>query len=229
MERLARDNPVEFLEKCLLYHRRNVQGYTCTFQKQERIANLLQRREVIEAACREKPFSVLFKWVDGARLAERSLYVEGENNGMMLARPAGRLARMVAGDVVERDPEGDDARKSSRYSIKDFGMYKGAERVLASWKAAQAKGALKVEFLGEKKIKEAGDRVCLVLRRTGYQKPEEDGITEMTQYIYKDNFLNAGSVLKGKGGQLIGEYFFRDVRLNPDFKPDQFTRAALAP
>jgi hypothetical protein len=34
-------------------------------------------------------------------------------------------------------------------------------------------------------------------------------------------------VARGPDGQIIGEYFFRDIRLNPDLPPDQFTREAL--
>src|SRR5262249_50680077 len=146
----------------------------------------------------------------------------------MLARPAGKVARMVVGDVVSRDPEGKEARQSSRYTIKEFGMKKGALRTLAAWKAARDKNALHVEFLGERKVKELGDRPCWVLRRT-YDKPEEDGVTELTIYIDKEMWLQAGSVLKGEGGKLIGEYLFRDVRLNPEVKPEQFQRGALVP
>ena len=46
-------------------------------------------------------------------------------------------------------------------------------------------------------------------------------------YIDKENWLQVGNVLKGEEGRLIGEYFFRDLKLNPDFPPDTFTREAL--
>ena len=51
----------------------------------------------------------------------------------------------------------------------------------------------------------------------------------MTIYIDKETWLQVGTVLKGDGGKLVGEYFFRDLKLNPEFKPDQFLRAALKP
>src|SRR4051794_12975925 len=105
LEKLARANPIAFLEAGLRRYQRTVKGYSCTFQKQERLDGKLQRTEVIEVYFREQPFSVYFGWLEGARLAERTLYVEGENDGMMLARPAAKLARMVVGDVTSRDPE----------------------------------------------------------------------------------------------------------------------------
>ena len=45
------------------------------------------------------------------------------------------------------------------------------------------------------------------------------------------NFQRAetGEYLKGKDGQLVATYFFRDIKLNPTVKPGQFEPAALKP
>jgi hypothetical protein len=229
MEALARDNPIAFLEDCIVRYQRDVKGYSLIMQKQERIGGKLKPKEIIQVHFREKPFSAYLQWLEGAGRAERALYVEGENGGKMLIRPEGQLARTIAGDVVERDVDGPDARQAGRYALNEFGLKKGALRTLASWKAAQEQNALHVEYRGVLKVKEAGDRECYVLRRTRYARPEADGVTELTIYIDKATWLQVGSTLKGEGGKLIGEYFFRDIRLNPDFKPEQFKRAALIP
>jgi hypothetical protein len=228
METLARQDPVAFLENCLRRYHREVTGYGCVMQKQERIGGKLQPREVVEAAFREKPFSAYLRWIEGARRAERALYVEGEHGGKMLARPTGFLARKIAGDVVERDVDGADARQSGRYTLAEFGIAKGTERTLVGFLAARKRGELRVAYLGEQKLVEAGDRLCWKLRRT-YARPEGDGFTELTLYVDKDNWLQVGSVLKGEGGKLIGEYFFRDIQLNPTFEAGQFQRSALIP
>jgi outer membrane lipoprotein-sorting protein len=39
--------------------------------------------------------------------------------------------------------------------------------------------------------------------------------------------LQVGSVLLDSKGQVIAEYFFRDIEINPTFDKDQFTRKAL--
>jgi hypothetical protein len=226
MERLAKEKPVEFLEQCLRYYDRNVKGYTTTMQKQERLGGKLQPTELIDATFREDPFSVFMHWEEGARLAEAVVYVEGENTNQMLVRPAGLLARRF---IVERDPDGADAKKSGRYTIKEFGIKKGMERTLASWKAAEVKGELHVEDLGAVKVKEAGNRPCIRLHRDRYAKPEADGVTDLTLYIDKETWLQVGSVIKGDEDKVIGAYFFRDIHLNPEFKPDSFTRDALKP
>jgi outer membrane lipoprotein-sorting protein len=102
------------------------------------------------------------------------------------------------------------------------------QRTLASWERAKKANALHVEFLGVKEIKEAGGRACWILKRTGYASPEEkEGITGLTTYIDKDSWLQVGTLLKGEDNQLVGEYYFRDIKINPDFPADTFMPNAL--
>jgi hypothetical protein len=220
MERLAREDPVAFLGECLRRYQRDVKGYTLTLQKRERLGGKLRDREVLRVAFREEPYAVSLEWAEGARLAVRALYVRGDNGDKMLVRP--RLLPLI----VERDVDGDDARQSGRFFLNEFGIAAGMRRAHTDWQAAQHEGSLHVEYLGERVVEEAGGRPCHVLHRTRFRKPEHDGITEQTLFIDKDNWLQVGSVAQGEHG-LIGEYYFRDIRLNPDFEPSQFTREAL--
>jgi hypothetical protein len=228
MERLARTDPLAFLQAALRrYSRENIQRYTLTLHKQENTGGKLNPAEVVEVAFRAKPHSVFFKWVEGARLAERVLYVEGENDDKMLARPAGAIARLVAGDVVGRDVTGADARQSSRSTLDEFGLKKNLQRTIDAWKAARDAGALNVEYLGVKKLKELNDRPAWALHRTN--KSAEDGVKESWFYVDTDTWFQAGIVQKDENGRLVASYWFRDIRLNPDFSKDQFTPAALKP
>src|SRR5439155_19818648 len=77
MERLAREKPIGFLENCLRKYAREVKGYRVVLQKQELIKGRLEPTEVIDVKFHEKPHSVYFNWLEGARKAERALYVEG--------------------------------------------------------------------------------------------------------------------------------------------------------
>jgi hypothetical protein len=220
-ERLARTDPVAVMRASLRRYDRDVKGYRCTFVKQERLGGKLQRTEVVDVSFRENPFSVLFDWREGAQLAAKVLYVKGQNNDQLLVKPAGWRGRLVS--VVAREPEGADAKESSRYPMTQFGIKKGTQRAAAAWGAAQKEGSLKYEYRGKRKIAEAGDRVCHVLHRFGYRQPEEDGITEATLYYDADTWLQIGSTLKGAQGQLIGDYW-----IDPEFATDAFTRAAIA-
>ncbi len=225
LARLARTDPVGFIEACQRRIAREVKGYRCLLKKQERLAGKLKPSELIEAQFREDPFSVYLNWKEGTRLAQRVLYVKGENKDKLLVKPAG-LAAIIG--IVERDPEGDEAKQSGRYPMTEFGMKYGIERTLLFWKKAQKEKALTITYLGVRKVPELNDRPCHVFKRTGYAAPEEDGITDNTTYIDAETWLQVGSVLKGAEGQLLGEYFFRDVELNPKYDPDPFTRQTLS-
>jgi hypothetical protein len=234
---LAEKDPVAFLEACLRRYAREVKSYTVTLQKQERLKGNLEKKEIIDISFREQPFSVLFRWKQGARLATRALYIEGENRdektgrSQVVIKPGGlggSLLKLGGGDgLVTRDPEGTDARKCSRYTINEFGLNIALERTLSAWKAAREKDALHVEYLGKQKPEQAGARECFVLRRSRYAKPEVDGITEQTLYIDTENWLMVGSVLRNADDRLIAEYWFRDIRLNVEFDRDLFTRKSV--
>jgi hypothetical protein len=224
MEERAKNDPIAFMRACILRYDREVQGYTTTLRKQERHEGQLQRSEVIDVSFRENPFSVLLRWKEGGKRAAAVLYVKGQNRDQLLVQPAGVFA--FAG-IVARDPKGDDAKQAGRYPLTEFGIKIGMQRTLSSWENAIKDNALHVQYKGVSKIKELGDRPCWILKRTRYAAPEVDGITEATFYIDKDSWLQVGSILKGEEGKLIGEYFFRDVKINPQFANDVFTRDAL--
>lgn len=224
LERLAHRDPVAFLEACLRRCDREVKGYRAILFKHERIEGQLHDPEVIAVSFREKPFSVLFDWREGAGRAQRTLYVKGENDDKLVIRPAGWRYR-VAG-IVTREPDGPDARASGRYPLTGFGIKIGMQLVLLSWQAAQKNGELHVEYLGRRRIRELDNRECHVLHRSHYARPEEEGITDLVMYVDAETWLQVGTILEGKDG-LIGEYYFRDLRLNPEFLPETFTRQAL--
>jgi hypothetical protein len=225
MTQLATKDPVAFLENCVHRYDREVQGYKLRFYKKERIEGKLNRAEEIDVCFKDKPHSVLFRWVEGARKAKACLYVEGENEGKILVLPAG-LGGSILG-IVKRDVEGAEAKKSGRYSLKQFGLKNATLRALDSWKTAKAEDGLYVELVGEEKVKDCDNKTCWILKRSKYKKPENDGVTETTLYIDKETWLQVGSVVRGEDGKLIGEYYFRDIQLNPKFDDEQFQKSAL--
>jgi uncharacterized protein DUF1571 len=230
MTNLARNDPLAFLQNCLKQYEKNVRGYQVTMQKQERLQGRLQNREVIEVAFREQPFSVFMRWLEGAKKADRVVFVAGENEGMMLAHPSGVAGKLVK--VVKRKVDSEEARQSGRYTVDQFGFKNSLQRILSSLETAKQKGALHLEFQGETKVFESDQRICFKLKRT-YAAPEADGTEDLTLYVDRENFLPIGIVVRGKvdaatgNRELLGEYFFRDLRLNPQFSPQQFNEAAF--
>jgi hypothetical protein len=226
MRELAKTDPVAFLTQVVERYDREVKGYTCTLEKQERVKGKLRPVEVVDCSFRENPFSVRMDWQKGAGKALKTAYVKGENDGNLLVLPS-ILPKLVG--VVTRSPDHPDAKATSRYPVTEFGIQVGTRRTLTSWKAAKERGELKVAFNGEKKLKQLNDRPVWELKRTGYVSPEPDSIaeTESTFYFDVENWLQIGSYLTGEEGKLIGSYYFRNLELNPEFDEDTFTRAGL--
>jgi hypothetical protein len=231
MKRLAASDPTVFLEHCLRRYYQEVQGYHLIMQKQERINGSLHDKELVEVYFKEQPHSVFLRWIQGALKAERSLYVEDESNPkrIILARPSTAALRWTMGDISEQPVDGFFPKQSGRFTLDQFGLKKATERYLASWRTAQEKGELDVKFIGLHRLPEANNKeVYHFLRRCA--APEgNDGVMEQTLYIDKATWLQLGSVIKGKKGELLGEYYFRDIEINPKFKPNQFQREALIP
>jgi hypothetical protein len=224
IEKIIKDDPTVFLQMCLDRYERDVRGYSCTLMKWERVNGKLRPLEIVEAQFREQPFSVFMSWKKGVGKAQRVLFVQGENGDKMLAKPAGFLG--VIG-VVTRDLDAPDVKASGRYLINQFGINLGTVRTLNAMLKAKAHNTLHVRYEGIFRVPEAGDRLCYKIVRTPYDPLEDEGVYELTIFIDMENWLQIASILKDPAGNLIAEYFFRDVKINPQFKPNQFTRGAL--
>jgi hypothetical protein len=224
-EPLPIKDPVAFLEDCVKrFDQQDIQGYKLTLHKHERIGGQLQPREVIEMFVRMQPRSILMRWLQGARRADRALYVEGENDGKILVRPTGLASWFVR--TVALDPDSAAVRGASRFGIREAGLKHTLQRTLEAWRTGESAEVGRIEYLGLETVKAAGDRPCYKLRRT---TPEpENGVTETTVYIDKENRFQVGTVLKGPDGELVGCYFYTDIVLNPEFAADQFEPGAVA-
>lgn len=219
-------HPPLFLEMCLERYEREVRGYSVNFLKQEKVKGKMRKPEELEVHFREKPFSVFMHWLpkkEGDSLAQKALYVEGENDNKLLARGRGILA---FGGIQVRDVDGADAKSSSRYTIAQYGIKLAMQRTVAAMRQAEARGALFVQYHGLFEVPQL-KRVCHKFVRTPYVPPEEEGVYELTIYIDKETWLQVGSILKDEKGELIAEYYFRDFKLNPEFKKDQFQKSSL--
>ncbi len=217
-------DPALFLQMCLERYHGKVKGYSGTFRKRECLLGKLQPPEKIDIHFREQPFSVFMHWKQGARRVERSLYVAGENNSQALVRPAGFLRAI---GVIAKDPESNEARRESRYTLKEFGLGIGMQRTIDGMLEARRNQALFVTYQGICRLPEAGHRPCYKFLRTPFVPPAEEGLNELTLYIDTQTWLQVGSILRTADGKLIGEYYFSDLQLNPKFAPAQFKRGAL--
>ena len=217
-----------------------IAGYTAQFHKRERIGGTLHPQEVIRIAYREEPYAVLMLWEQGSRnLAEGTLLASGQNGNRMLV-----WLPKLFGRISELDPRSRLPRGSARYTVEEFGFYHSTKRALRAWTHAAAVGSLQWKSEGTRSVPEAGDRVCHIVTRTcavdemdafaaGEPNPHitdsnrADSVRTVTLYFDAETWLQVGSELHRADGELAGSYFFRDVKLNPTFPAETFTRAAL--
>lgn len=217
---LCRDDPVAALAKSLYKYRSDVEGYTCTLIKRERINGKLRDREVIRCDFRESPFSVRMEWLEGRGRAAVMLYPAGDNVEQLAVVPANEVVRKITPFVTRRvnDPS---VRDAARYAPNEFGLNCGTMRLHAAWQVAKEKGLLRTRYDGIVKIDELNGKPCHVLHRDCIV-PEEEGLTEVTVYFDAESLLQAGVVLKA-GDEPIATYYFRDLVLNPKLPDGRFS------
>ncbi len=163
-EELVKAKPVEFLEYCLAeYDKKVTHGYRCHFVKQECVQGNLRDPEKLVVNFRAKPFSVHMVWLEGAEFCVKSMYVEGENGGKLLAASA--FNGVPLGVTLARPIDAPDAKATSRFPITQFGIKAGMISTIRSMKAAYEKGTLNITYAGIEKLAKVGDRPCYKLVR----------------------------------------------------------------
>lgn len=224
LESLLHHDPILVLEWCRAKYASEVKGYTCTFCKQERVKGKLLKAEKIDVHFCQEPFSVHMHFVEGGGRAAKVIYPDGADMKTLVARPKGAVLGVL---TIRQAVDSSEAKDSSRFPITEFGIDKGTESTIASMTKARARGALHVRYEGVYNVPELDNRECYKLVRTPYDRPELEGISHYTLYIDKELMLQTGSILRDADGNLIANYFFKDVKLNPEFNEKQFTRDAL--
>ncbi|QEL19665.1 DUF1571 domain-containing protein [Limnoglobus roseus] len=232
---LAKTNPMAMLNASMSRYRADVRGYTCTMEKSESVKGGDFTTEIVDVSFRDDPFAVVMQWRGKRGYVDpiATLYAKGENGGNVKVR-----TRLTDADT---DPIGIIAQQTSRFSIQDFGIYRGTLRTYTVWKRAADQGKLKYEYVETKPIPQLNDRVCHVVRRT-CDPPEVDNFTltdteirsaakfpkeaigRVTLMFDSMTFLQVGSKIDRPDGKPLAEYYFRDLKMNPTFGPDQFKK-----
>ncbi len=111
-----------------------VQDYTAKLIKREQVGGQLQEYQHIQIKVRHRPFSVYLKFIGPSSLAGREvLYVDGRNNGMLLAYDPRGVGKLVG--TVALAPDGPIAMWGQRYPLTMIGMKNLGQKLLeqAKW------------------------------------------------------------------------------------------------
>ncbi len=219
IEALARRDPLEVLRESLRWYSQSVTDYTCTFYKQERIDDDLQKAETMAMKFREQPFSVYLKWTGSASKGQEALIVKGKYGDKVVVHPSGLLGVLFR--KVSLDPEGKLAMRHSRRPISYAGMANMIHLAIGQCELAKAAGDLSIEYLG---IRQEARRDTYVFNRI---LPDGKGYPCHQLFIFIDRelLLPVRTEAYLWDGRLLSDYRYTDIVLNPgltdtDFDPE---------
>ncbi len=95
-----------------------VTDYTAQLQKQEMIGSELLDEQILSIKCRHNPFSVYLHW-DSDDVGREVIYVDGKNNGNLIAHDGGWKSRIPAFSL---SPVGSMAMQDTRYPVTEAGI-----------------------------------------------------------------------------------------------------------
>lgn len=223
------------------YIRQAIRDFTCRLVKRERIDGLLQDHQYIDMRVRQhrvedgsvvQPLNVFLEFAGPKKLVgRRVLYIEGANEGKMLARNGGRRFDYVVAHV---DPAGENAMRESLVPItqSDFShILRQMIVVLERHARLDPEGQnTKAERIDGAKI---NGRSCGLIRITHPHKM--DGLEFHTANVYVDDELRVpvrvdfSSWSRGPKfpAPLLAEYTYTNLKLNVGLEDAAFSPKRL--
>jgi hypothetical protein len=203
-----------------------VKDYTCTLVKRERIDGRLSdyeflfmklRHARVEQGKAVTPFSVYVRFLSPPQLRDReALYVEGRNEGKIVARRGGLRLPYVTAAV---DPNGELAMQGNHYPLTEIGFKTLLQRLIEVAREDMHYGECEVKYFPGAKVNGRAatmiqvthpvrrphflyhvarifvdDELQLPIRYAAYDWPEESGGEPrlIEEYTYLDLKLNVG-------------------------------------
>lgn len=215
--------------------RREIRDYTCLMVKRERVDGELGEYQFIQAKVRHRrrgsssdrmvPFSVYLRFLAPSRLKNREvLYVEGQNNGRLIARKGGSRFPFVTTSV---EPTSRLAMQGNRYPITEFGFENLVRRLI---EVAQEEIAIEGSDVQYYKNAKVDGRECIgvAVRQT---RKREDSRFYMAR-VYIDRRLQVPIHYEaygwpeeeGEKPPLLEQYTYRDIKLNVGLRDRDFQR-----
>lgn len=216
-------DPVALLEEALARCDRRVQDYECIFERQERLNGKLEAPQRMRVRYHDQPLTIHMVWLENVDQVQQAWYAEGENisddgKPQVVIEPAGKVLKALA-PRISIDAQGELAKKSSRFTIDQFGFRSTLERILAGVRRFENDGVMQIEYAGTGAIDQRPTHV--IVRRLPYDGPDSpypeaklivhlDQETLMPLAVYC--FADAGEQV------LLGSYITTQVRSNTGWR-----------
>jgi hypothetical protein len=212
----------------------DIADYQCTLVKRERINGVLGDYEYMHTKVRNRKvvngkvvvtLGVYMSFLKPEKIRGREvLYVEGANNGKMIAHEGGGGLAGILPSLWLR-PDGPVAMRGNRYPITEVGIEMLVLRLIEKGERDKRLGLCKVKFVNKCKV---SGRICTMLQVTQIERKKEHDFYVARVFI--DDELNipvryAAYDWPKKTGtkpELIEEYTYMDLKVNPGFKAVDF-------
>ncbi len=215
-------NPaIRFTKKCL-QKIEAFPSYEATFHKREIIGRTVVNQKM-KMKIRHSPFSVYLYFQDPSAGRE-VLYVEGQNNGKLLAHEAGLLS--IAGSMA-LSPTDPMALRESRYPITEAGIAKAVRQLLTEWNRETKYGETDVKYYRDAKL---GNMKCRVIE-SSHPQPRKQFTYHKVQLWINDADGLPVRIRKygfparaGQQAPIIEDYTFTDVNTSVRLTDSDFDR-----
>jgi outer membrane lipoprotein-sorting protein len=202
----------------------DVKDYTAVFTKTELVGNRMVK-QVMDMKFREKPFSVYFRFRSPQEQGREVIYVDGANNGHLLAHGSGIEA--IAGTMSLRLNDR-KVMEENRYPITKVGISNLLETAYQIWETEQKTAApqdVEVKFFPNAKL---GDILCQAVQITHKRPHRELRYSLSRVYFDKETKLPVRAERygwpsrQGEKAPLVEEYTYSNLRTNVGLKNGDF-------
>lgn len=205
--------------------RQNINDYTALLVKRERIGDTLGGHEFMYLKVRNRkmaggkivqPLSVYLNFLKPSTIKGREvIYVEGQNDGNMVAHEGGFKGKFLP--TVNLPPDGMLAMRGQRYPMTEIGIENLIVKLIERGERAKQYPDVQCEFRKNARVK---DRVCTVLQVTQPTKRPDSDFYQAQVFI--DDALNIPiryiaydwPTRQGASPEVIEEYNYLNLKLN---------------
>ncbi|MEO2014325.1 MAG: DUF1571 domain-containing protein [Fuerstiella sp.] len=212
---------IRYAESCLKKIEA-IPSYEAAFFKHEVVGTSVIKQK-IKIKVRHKPFSV-YLYFENPHEGREVLYVEGQNNGNLLAHEAGLLSIVGTMELVPTDST---AMSENRYPITMAGIGNLVDAVIEQWKEELKFGESDVKYYKDAQL---GKMTCRVIecshpqprRQFRFQKTRLwiDDATGFPVRVQQYGFPK----VPGTKAPIVEDYTFSDIRTNVRLTDADFDR-----
>lgn len=193
-----------------------VRDYTATFKKRERVQGVLRDQELMQLKY-QKPFRVYLRWLARPKEGREVLYVEGANENRLLVYDPSGIQRFF---TLLMSPRDERAMRESRYPITQIGIGRLIELIAENARRAWSQGELQLIDHG---MGEEDGRPVWRYEGILPDDPEKGYFcARLLLAVDREWELPVRVLIYEWDGNLVGDYAYANLRVNPGLAPQEF-------